>query len=98
LIYYKSAFSLTSNKSLDEDVDEFLQKLERVSPTLLAAINSAVEQMKMIIQHAKFIGITQRVLFHPLMLASHHVYFKGGIRFEVVRRNKWTDILAAGGE
>ena len=32
------------------------------------------------------------------MLGNHHVHFKDGFRFEVVRRSKHIDVLAAGGQ
>lgn len=31
------------------------------------------------------------------MLGSHHTHFKDGVLVEIVRRNKHTDVLAAGG-
>jgi len=37
------------------------------------------------------------VYFHPLMLGSHQLLFKGGVIFKVVKKNKKLDILATSG-
>ena len=54
-------------------------------------------EIKKTIQHTTLAGVARPILFHPLMISSHNAYFKGGVCFEVVRRNKRGDILAAGG-
>jgi eukaryotic translation initiation factor 2-alpha kinase 4 len=81
----------------DDDVDELLARLEKMSPNLATLISPAVDEIKQVIQYASFAGFDRPILFHPLMLGSHHALFKDGIRFEVVRRSKRLDILAAGG-
>jgi eukaryotic translation initiation factor 2-alpha kinase 4 len=78
-------------------VDELLYRLEKISPNLLVLIAPFVEEVKQTVQYASIAGFTRPLLFRPLMLGSHHEHFKNGVRFEVVRRNKRVDVLAAGG-
>jgi hypothetical protein len=54
-------------------------------------------EMKKAIQYVALAGVTRPIFFHPLMISSHNDYFKDGVCFEVVRRSKRGDILAAGG-
>ncbi|KAI0051565.1 Serine/threonine-protein kinase [Auriscalpium vulgare] len=81
----------------DEDPDMLLARLEKISPQFIAQITPAAEEMKKSIGFANLAGVSRPIYFHPLMLSSHNTYFKEGVCFEVVRRNKRTDILAAGG-
>lgn len=81
----------------DDDVDELLARLEKMSPNLATMISPAVDEIKRIIQYAAFAGFDRPIYFRPLMLGGHHALFKDGVRFEVVRRSKRLDILAAGG-
>jgi translation initiation factor 2-alpha kinase 4 len=81
----------------EDDVDVLRAKLERVSPTLLSLMNSAVEDIKKTIQYAVSAGLTATIFFHPLMWGQHHAHFKDGVRIEVVRRTKRLDVLAAAG-
>ena len=57
----------------------------------------ALGEIKETVQYTTLAGVTRPILFHPLMISSHNTYFKGGVCFEVVRRSKRSDILAAGG-
>ncbi|KAF8170288.1 kinase-like domain-containing protein [Mycena galopus ATCC 62051] len=81
----------------DEDIDAFLVKLDKVSPSLTTLLRPIVEEVKETIQYAVLTGVARPVSFHPLMLGSHHSNFKDGVLVEVVRKNKRTDVLAAGG-
>lgn len=82
----------------DADVDSIIGKLERVSPQLLALIGDAIEDVRMTLQFTVASGVGNPVYFHPLfMISNPNPYFKNGILFEVVRRNKRSDILALGG-
>lgn len=81
----------------DEDIDGFISRLEKLSPALVVLLQRAVDELKSTIQYANAAGVTRQILFHPLMLGSHHSHFKNGILIEVVRRNKRMDVLAAGG-
>ncbi|KAJ3481924.1 hypothetical protein NLI96_g7338 [Meripilus lineatus] len=83
---------------VDADVDSIIGKLERVSPQLLALIGDAIEDVRMTLQFTVASGVGNPVYFHPLfMISNPNPYFKNGILFEVVRRNKRSDILALGG-
>ncbi|KAJ6607583.1 kinase-like domain-containing protein [Mycena sp. CBHHK59/15] len=81
----------------DEDVDAPFSKLEKVSPTFAALLRPVADEVKKTIQYAVFAGVSRPILFHPLMLGSHHAHFKDGVLVEVVRKNKRMDVLAAGG-
>ncbi|KAI9461114.1 hypothetical protein HD554DRAFT_2206776 [Boletus coccyginus] len=82
---------------IDEDIDGLLTKLERVSPSLLTVMKSAVEEIKESIQFATSAGFNGPIYFRPLMWATHHAHFKDGLRLEVVRRTRRQDVLAAAG-
>ena len=81
----------------DDDVDAFVSKLEKVSPTMLSLIKSAIDDIKKTIQYAASAGFTTSIFLHPLMWGQHHAHFKDGVRMEVVRRTKRLDVLAAAG-
>ncbi|KAJ7650439.1 kinase-like domain-containing protein [Roridomyces roridus] len=81
----------------DEDIDALMVKLEKVSLSLTNLLRPIVEEVKETIQYAILTGVARPILFYPLMLGSHHTHFKNGILVEVVRKNKRTDVLAAGG-
>lgn len=83
--------------NVEEDVDDILARLEKCSPTIATLIQSAVKEIKSTIQYAQAANVKRPIFFHPLMLGSHHTHFKDGILVEVVRRNRHTDVLAAGG-
>ena len=74
-----------------------MSHLEKISPGLVALVNPAMTEISNVIQFAQFAGVTRPVYFHPLMLGTHHTHFKNGVLVEVVRRNKHSDVLAAGG-
>jgi len=57
----------------------------------------AFGEIKKTVQYTTLAGLARPISFHPLMISSHNAYFKGGVCFEVVRRSKRSDILAAGG-
>ncbi|KAJ7163895.1 kinase-like domain-containing protein [Mycena crocata] len=81
----------------DEDIDALLTRLDKVSPSLTNLLRPVVEEIKETIQYAVLTGVTRPISFHPLMLGNHHAHFKDGVLIEVVRKNKRTDVLAAGG-
>ena len=56
-----------------------------------------IAEIQETLQLAGSAGASMPVYFHPLMLGSHQSLFKGGVVFEVVKKNKKLDILAAGG-
>ncbi|TFK38831.1 hypothetical protein BDQ12DRAFT_605427 [Crucibulum laeve] len=81
----------------DEDIENVLARLEKVSPMLVTLMQPAINEIKSTIQYAALAGVTRTIFFHPLMLGSHHAHFNDGVLVEVVRRNKRMDVLAAGG-
>jgi translation initiation factor 2-alpha kinase 4 len=83
--------------SSDEDMDVLLARIEKLSPTLRALIATAVDELKKTVQYAGFAGLKRQMLFKPLMSGSYLSHFKDGLIFEVVRRTKKNEVLAAGG-
>ncbi|KAI0320013.1 hypothetical protein OF83DRAFT_1275377 [Amylostereum chailletii] len=81
----------------DDAMDVLIARLAKVSPSLLSTITPAIDDMKKVIQYTNISGVTRPIVFHPLMIGGHNAYFKEGVCFEVVKRNKRGDILAAGG-
>jgi eukaryotic translation initiation factor 2-alpha kinase 4 len=81
----------------EEEVDDTLTRLDKVSHSTAALMQSACQEVRDTIKFAHAAGVGRQIFFHPLMLGSHHTHFKDGIIVEVVKRNKHTDILAAGG-
>ena len=90
-------YSPLTHGSAEEDVDSIISQLERIAPTLVALMQPAILEMKDTINFAHAAGVSRPIFFRPLMLGSHNTHLKDGIIVEVVRRNKPTDILAAGG-
>lgn len=82
---------------IDEDIDGLLIKLEKVSPSLLAIMRPAVEEIKQCIHFATSAGFNAPIYLRPLMWATHHAYFNDGLRLEVLRRTRRQDILAVAG-
>ncbi|TFK47428.1 Serine/threonine-protein kinase [Heliocybe sulcata] len=79
------------------DVESVIVKLEKASSSVLALINPAIKEVKRVLEYATGLGVSRRIHFRPLMLGTHNAPFKDGVCFEVTRRGKRTDILAAGG-
>lgn len=74
-----------------------MSRVERLSPTLVDPMVPYVQELKKTIDLAKATKVARPILFHPLMLGNHNTHFKGGILVEVVRKNRHSDVLAAGG-
>ncbi|KAG6890525.1 hypothetical protein C0995_007725 [Termitomyces sp. Mi166 len=82
---------------IDEDIDDFMSRVERLSPALVDLMDPYVQELKKTIEFAKATKVSRSILFRPLMLGNHNTHFKDGILVEVVRKNRHSDILAAGG-
>jgi len=83
--------------NVDEDIVALVARLEKASPSLVTLMSSVLDEMKKAIQYVTLAGVTRPIFFHPLMISSHNAYFRDGVCFEVVRRSKRSDMLAAGG-
>ncbi|KAF8345771.1 kinase-like domain-containing protein [Amanita rubescens] len=81
----------------DDEIDNLLARLEKVSPAFVGLIQPFVDEVKHTIQYSVSTGVTRQIYFHPLMLGNHLQLFKDGVIVDVVRKNKATDILASGG-
>jgi translation initiation factor 2-alpha kinase 4 len=90
-------YCVACSTSIDEDLIALVARLEKASPSLSALLSPILDEIKQAIQYVVLSGVTRPIFLHPLMISSHNAYFKNGICFEVVRRNKRGDILAAGG-
>ena len=82
---------------VDEDLVTLVARLEKASPPLLTLMSPSLDEIKQAIRYVALAGVTRPIVLHPLMISSHNSYFKDGVCFEVVRRSKRSDILAAGG-
>ncbi|KAJ6576175.1 hypothetical protein DFH09DRAFT_1454036, partial [Mycena vulgaris] len=92
-----TADELEAMVDTEEDIDVFLTKLDKVSPSLTALLRPVAEEVKETIQYAVLTGVARPISIRPLMLGNHHAHFKDGVLVEVVRKNKRMDVLAAGG-
>lgn len=81
----------------DENMDALLGRLEKIAPTLVQLLTPYVQEIQNTIRFANAAGVSRPILFNPLMMSNRNPYFKDGVCFEVVRRTKHSDILAAGG-
>lgn len=81
----------------DANVDNVVARLDKISTSLTALMRRAIDEVKATIQHAAFAGVTKQVSFRPLMVGTHHMYYKDGVLVEIVKKGKRMDILAAGG-
>ncbi|KIL60768.1 hypothetical protein M378DRAFT_906708 [Amanita muscaria Koide BX008] len=81
----------------DDEIDDLLSRLEKISPAFVILIQPYVDEIKRTIQYTAASGVTKPIYFHPLMLGGHLQYFKDGVIVEVVRKNKPAEVLAAGG-
>ncbi len=83
--------------TVDEDIGNVVSRLEKISSSLVMSLQPLVAEIQETLQLAGSTGASMPVYFHPLMLGSHQSLFKGGVIFEVVKKNKKLDVLAAGG-
>ncbi|PFH46932.1 hypothetical protein AMATHDRAFT_7250 [Amanita thiersii Skay4041] len=81
----------------DDEIDNLVSRLEKISPTFADLIKSHVEEIKRTTQYAVSTGVTRPIYFHPLMLGSNTMLFRDGVIVVVVRKNKPSDVLAVGG-
>lgn len=72
-------------------------RLEKISSSLVTPIRPLIAEIQSAVRYATSAGVSRPIYLHPLMLGSHQSLFKDGVVFEVVRRNKKMDVLAAGG-
>jgi len=82
---------------IDEDIEGLIYRLEKLSPALVNLIQPFVNELKQTVDYARSTKVTRSILFHPLMLGNHNDHFKDGVLIQVVRKNKRSDVLAAGG-
>ncbi|PCH37122.1 Serine/threonine-protein kinase [Wolfiporia cocos MD-104 SS10] len=82
---------------IDEDIDALMGRLEKIAPALTLSLTPYIKEVRNTIDFATASGVSRPILFNPLMMNNRNPYFKDGVYFEVVRRNKRSDILAAGG-
>ncbi|KAL1938729.1 hypothetical protein VTO73DRAFT_11332 [Trametes versicolor] len=80
-----------------ESVDAFVERLDKSYPPLRELLDSYIQDMKTTVQFASASGVTRPMKVNPLMLHSRTPYYADGVCFEVVRKNKYSDVLATGG-
>ena len=74
-----------------------MSRVEKISPPLVELMDPYVQELKKTMEFVKATKVVRPILFRPLMLGNHSTYFKDGILLEVVRKNRHSDVLAAGG-
>lgn len=81
----------------DDSVDAFVERLDKSFPPLRELLDQYIQDMKTTVQFATASGVTRPIKVNPLMLHSRTPYYADGVCFEVVRKNKYSDVLASGG-
>ncbi|KAJ3566582.1 hypothetical protein NP233_g6910 [Leucocoprinus birnbaumii] len=82
---------------VDEDIENVVSRLEKISSSLVTPIRPLIAEIQDTLRFAASAGALRPVYIQPLMLGSHQSMFKDGVIFEVVKKNKKMDVLAAGG-
>ncbi|KAI0653862.1 Serine/threonine-protein kinase [Cubamyces menziesii] len=80
-----------------ESIDAFCERLSKYQPALYRALEEFIGDIKTTIQFAAASGVTRPLKINPLMLTNRSSYYSRGVCFEVVRKNKYSDVLATGG-
>ncbi|KAH9846907.1 Serine/threonine-protein kinase [Lenzites betulinus] len=80
-----------------DSVDAFAERLDKSYPQLRELLDRYIQDMKTTVQFATASGVTRPIKVNPLMLQNRSPYCADGVCFEVVRKNKFTDVLATGG-
>ncbi|KAI0777469.1 Serine/threonine-protein kinase [Trametes elegans] len=80
-----------------ETVDAFVERLERSYPALYELLEHYIQDIRTTVQFATASGVSRPLKVNPLMLNNRSTYYADGVCFEVVRKNKYTDVLATGG-
>lgn len=81
----------------DEEWEVIPFRLKKMFPSLYDHFIPYLQEIKKTMELAALCGVTSNILIRPLMVGRRHDFHKNGICFEVVKRNKRLDILAAGG-
>ncbi|OSC98901.1 Serine/threonine-protein kinase [Trametes coccinea BRFM310] len=79
-----------------ESIDIFADRLERSFPVLREMLDQHIQDIKTTVQFATASGVARPLKVNPLMLNNRSSYY-AGVCFEVVRKNKYSDVLATGG-
>ncbi|VDB92332.1 unnamed protein product [Peniophora sp. CBMAI 1063] len=80
----------------DEELDFVVTRLGKVAPTLLDSLRPHLADIRQVKEFAA-LSISRPIHFHALMHGPHMSQFKRGVCFEIVRRGRRGDVLAAGG-
>ncbi|CDO76045.1 hypothetical protein BN946_scf184959.g3 [Trametes cinnabarina] len=79
-----------------ESIDAFAERLERSFPVLRDMLDQYIQDIRTTVQFAMASGVARPLKMNPLMLNNRSSYY-AGVCFEVVRKNKYSDVLATGG-
>ena len=83
--------------STDDTVDALAERLEKSSPTLREILEPYLKDIRHTLQFVQASGVVRPISVDPLLLGHRNAYFANGVCFMAVRKNKRTDVLAAGG-
>ncbi|KAI0354133.1 Serine/threonine-protein kinase [Trametes cingulata] len=80
-----------------ESIEAFTERLDRSYSSLRDLLAPYIEDIRSTVQFANASGVTRPLKINPLMLNNRSQYYADGVCFEVVRKNKYSDVLATGG-
>lgn len=83
--------------STDDDHDHLVSRLDKLFPVSSQSIASAIEEMRTTSAMAVAAGMVHTPKIKPLMVGKHANFFKDGVCFEVTKKARQADVLAAGG-
>lgn len=72
------------------------RRLESLFPSYRRKLSLAFSELSQIIQFARALGLTKRILVRPT-LNRNSDFFRAGFMFECVRQDKRKDVIATGG-
>ncbi|EJF61645.1 Serine/threonine-protein kinase [Dichomitus squalens LYAD-421 SS1] len=81
----------------DDTVDGLVERLEKSSPILRQMLEPYLKDIRHTLQFVQVSGVVRPIRVDPLLLGHRNAYFANGVCFMAVRKNKRTDVLAAGG-
>ena len=78
-------------------MDAFVERLDKSSPLMRTLLDPYIKDIRSTIYFTQISGVTRPIQIDPLLLGHRNAYFANGVCFMAVRKNKRTDVLAAGG-
>ena len=86
-----------NSRVVDDSVDALVERLDKSSPLMRTLLEPYIADMRSTVNFARISGVTRPIQIDPLMLGYRNAYFANGVCFLAARKNKRSDVLAAGG-